>query len=271
MNRFALCGIGLCCAAAAQAAPPFRTDDPEPVEPGHWEFYSFSMGERHKQDTNAIFPGAELNYGAAEGIQLHLGTIFVRDRQTDGAASPNPVSTSWGYGDTELGVKIRFADEDQDGWMPQIGIYPTYEAPTGNKNANTGKGHGTAFLPLWLMKNFDGFTIASGSGLWINPGTTTTTIPGPSPVSNTAHNQNYWFAGFEVLYNYSDTLHLGPELFHQTRSSDQADGVAQTGFNVGTVWDLSKTNHLLLSAGRGIENTKDTNMVSYYLGYLRTW
>jgi hypothetical protein len=46
--------------AMAIAGPPFRTDDPEPVEYEHWEFYvasqgSFSrdesmMGERHFDD-----------------------------------------------------------------------------------------------------------------------------------------------------------------------------------------------------------------------------
>ena len=28
----------------ALAGPPFITDDPEPVDPGHWEVYAFSAG-----------------------------------------------------------------------------------------------------------------------------------------------------------------------------------------------------------------------------------
>lgn len=253
------------------AAPPFRTDDPEPVEPGHWELYTFSSGNRHKQDTSAIIPGSELNYGAMEGVQLHLGTPFIYDKQTAGASSPDSVGSTAGYGDTELGVKIRFVDEDKDGWMPQIGIYPTVEVPTGKESDNTGKGHGSYYLPLWLIKSMGDFTVLGGVGYWFNPGTTTNTIPGPSHVTNTTRNQNYWFTGTVVLYNITEQLHFGPEIFHQTRSTDQPDGVAQTGFNVGGVWDITENDHFLLSSGCGIQNARDTNMFSYYIGYQRTW
>jgi hypothetical protein len=41
-------GAGLICSlfmsSEAMAGPPYRTDDPEPVDYQHWEFYTFSQG-----------------------------------------------------------------------------------------------------------------------------------------------------------------------------------------------------------------------------------
>jgi hypothetical protein len=36
----------------ANAGPPFRTDDPEPVEFGHYEFYTFYTGTHVSGDTS---------------------------------------------------------------------------------------------------------------------------------------------------------------------------------------------------------------------------
>lgn len=266
----AFCSI-LFIPALAPAGPPFRTDDPEPVEPGHYEFYTFSTMNRHKEDVQAILPGFEFNYGAAPGIQLHIIAPLIRDEQLNGASSPDPYAATYNYGDTELGAKIRFTDEDRDGWLPQIGIYPLYEAPTGNKYDNTGKGHGSAYLPLWLQKSLGRYTWFGGGGYWINPGTSTNRIPGPSQVTTTIHNYNYWFAGVGFLYDITSALHVGSEMFHQSHSTDQPDGIDQTGFNIGGIWDATENDHLMASAGRGIVNATHTNMFSYYVAYQRTW
>ena len=46
-------------------------------------------------------------------------------------------------------------------------------------------------------------------------------------------------------------LAVGVETFHTTPST--GDNVPETRFNVGAVIDLSKTQHILWSAGRGIQ------------------
>ena len=49
----------LLLASPALAGPPFITDDPEPVEPGHWEVYGFSSGAfGHRDASGVIDPGA---------------------------------------------------------------------------------------------------------------------------------------------------------------------------------------------------------------------
>jgi hypothetical protein len=126
------------CATQAVAGPPFRTDDPEPVDYEHWEFYLFSTGTHVRGDTAATLPGVEINYGALPDLQLHVIAPLALN---DAAGS----SAQYGYGDTELGVKYRFIPEDENGWRPMVGIFPLLEVPTGNAD----RGHRHRLDP-WL-------------------------------------------------------------------------------------------------------------------------
>ena len=115
----------------AHAGPPFRTDDPVPVELGHYEFYSFSTGTHLKGDTSGELPGFELTYGLIPNGQLQIGagTAF---------AAPSNGGTVFGYGDTEVSFKYRFIQEDKDGLRPQVAIFPAVQIPTGNHDRGLG-------------------------------------------------------------------------------------------------------------------------------------
>jgi hypothetical protein len=67
------------CGPAA-AGPPFRTDDPEPVEPGHWEIYEFSAATHVTGDTAGILSGTDANYGAVPELQLHAAFPIAFDK-----------------------------------------------------------------------------------------------------------------------------------------------------------------------------------------------
>lgn len=231
----------------ALAGPPFRTDDPEPVEYKHWEFYTFSQGTHVKGDTAGTLPGFEINYGALPETQLHVIAPFAFDKETGS-------DTQSGYGDTELGIKYRFVKENEQGWQPQIGIFPMLELSTGNSDKGLGTGHNREFLPLWLQKSYGPWTTYGGGGYWINPG---------------EGNKDYWFFGWTVMRKITDKLNLGGEIFYQT--ADIAGGVASTGFNLGGTYDFTESHHLLFSVGRGIQNVTTTNEFSYYIGYQLTF
>jgi hypothetical protein len=237
----------LSLAPLAKAGPPFRTDDPEPVDYQHWEFYAFSSGTHVAGDTSGVLPGIEINYGAVPDVQLHVVAPLAYDR-------PDGSGTKFGYGDTELGVKYRFVQEDKDGWRPMVGVFPLLEVPTGNAERGLGTGHTHGFMPLWLQKSFGKWLTYGGGGYWINPG---------------GGNKNYWFAGWLLQYQLTDSLALGGELFHQTAST--TDGKAMTGFNLGGVFDITDHHHILFSAGRGIQNVTTTNQFSYYVAYQLTF
>ena len=146
----------------AFAGPPFITDDPEPVDYGHWEVYGFSMATETHDDIGGTLAGVEVNYGAAPNLQLHMIAPLAFD-------SPNGGGTQIGAGDIELGAKYRFVDPEPDDWFPQIGVFPLVEVPTGDAQSGLGSGHLREFLPVWIQKDFGKWTTYGGGGYWITP------------------------------------------------------------------------------------------------------
>jgi hypothetical protein len=212
---------------AARAGPPFITDDPEPVEFRHWEIYLASQLTHDSGGWSGTSPHLELNYGAIPNLQLHLIAPVAFN-------APSQGSRHFGYGDTELGIKYRFLQETAR--LPQVGVFPLVELPTGDLARGLGSGHTQVFLPLWLQKSFGPWTSYGGGGYWINPG---------------VENRNWWFLGWLIQCQLSSRLTLGAEIFHETEKEE--GGKSDTRFNVGTLFDFSPTYHLLLSAGRTIQ------------------
>jgi len=231
----------------ALAGPPFITDDPEPVDLGHWEVYGFSAGTHIQGDTSGTLGGVEVNYGAAPNLQLHIIVPLAFD-------SPNHDPMQIGIGDVELGVKYRFINAGENDWWPQVAIFPLIEVPTGDAQRGLGSGQTREFLPVWLQKDFGDWTTYGGGGLWNNPG------PG---------NQNYWFIGWLLQRQVTKSLAIGTEIFHQTAST--IGGRDTTGFNIGGIYDFNDHYHLLLSGGRGLQNAALANQFSYYLAIQSTF
>ena len=230
----------------AFGGPPFLTDDPEPVEYQHWEFYTFSQATHVHDTTTGSLPGFEVNYGALPETQLHIVAPFVFDQSAGN-------DTPYGYGDTEIGIKYRFIKENADGWRPQIGIFPMLELPTGDSAKGLGSSHARGFLPLWIQKSNGPWTTYGGGGYWINTG---------------EDNRDYCFLGWTLQRQVTDALSLGGEMFYQT--ADTISGRSSTGFNLGCIYDFTKSHHLLLSVGRAIQHASTQNEFSYYLAYQLT-
>lgn len=230
----------------ARAGPPFVTDDPDPVEDGHWEINSAAAGVRTASATTGVVPQFDINYGAAPGVQLHVMPQMAYSRPADG-------TRAYGVGDTELGVKVRFVDANgpRGEWM--LSVYPFYEAPTGSARRGLGAGASSVYLPLWLQWSGGGWTTFGGGGYWIDSGT---------------GRRNAWAAGWTVLYQFTPDLQLGGEVFGKT--ADTVGARRSAGFNVGGTYALGENSALLFSAGRGIVNAADSNAAAWYLGWRLT-
>jgi hypothetical protein len=247
-----LAAVLLLDASGAWAGPPFVTDDPEPVDLGHWEVYAFSDGAIDRGVATGMGPAIEVNYGAAPNLQLHVIADLAYDDPSGGASR-------LGVGDTELGVKYRFIDPGKDDWWPQVAVFPLIELPSGDAKRNLGAGYTEAFLPVWVQKDFGKWTTYGGGGYWINPG------PG---------NRNYWFAGWLIQRQVTDKLALGGELFHQT--SNMVGRNDSSGFSLGGVYDITEHYHLLFSGGRGglayaVDGARATDPITYYLAFQWTF
>lgn len=222
------------------SGPPFNTDDPEPVDYLHWEFYLSSIMQFQKYESDATLPHIEINYGAIPNLQIHLLAPMGYVHNIKG--------TEYGFGNTEFGIKYRFAQETDN--APQIGVFPLVEIPTGNKNIGLGNGNVQIYLPIWFQKSWEKFTTYGGVGYWINPG---------------EGNRNWIFTGWEAQYDFSDTFTLGGEIYYH--SADSQESKSAGGFSIGGFINLTESNHILFSYGHSVSGQ---NLSTGYLGYQLT-
>ena len=196
---------------AVYAGPPFVTDDPEPVEYRHWEFYGASQYENSKDGITGTAPHAEVNYGIVPDMQFIHETVLV----------------------------------------PQIGIFPLIELPTGNSYRGLGVGETTIFFPVWIQKKLGAWLTYGGGGYWHNRA-------GPA-------GKDYWQTGWELQREISKMLTIGAEIFNVTARTE--DGSDETGYNAGMTVNFSEREHLLLSAGNDLNGP---NSLFMYLAYQAT-
>ena len=226
----------------AQAGPPYETDDPDPVEYRHWEFYLATQDLRADDGLSGTAPHVELNYGARPGLQLHVLVPFAYARPVGGP-------TAFGIGDVEVGAKLRFVDEGR--WRPMIGTFVQTEWPAGSAASGLGTGHLHVLLPIWLQKSLGPWSTDAGGGYFVNPG---------------EGNRSFWVLGWQVGRRVSEHATVGAELYHTT--PDQVGGSGSLRSNVGLVLDLTDHDHLLVSAGHSLAGSRRTQG---YLAYQLTW
>jgi len=229
--------LGAVC-AQVYAGPPFKTDDPEPVDLGNLEAYLFSLGGHAMGDTSGIGPAVEFNYGILRDTQFHIIVPYAFD-------APQGAPAESGLGDIEVGVKYRFVHETSA--RPQIGIFPFVEIPSGDAAKRLGNGHAQVYLPVWAQKSWGPWTTYGGYGWWRNPG---------------AGNRNWSYLGWLVQRDLGKRLTLGVEATYNTAST--TGGRASTGFDAGGQVNLTEKHHILFSVGRSVAGQRQSY---FYLGY----
>jgi hypothetical protein len=239
----------------AQAGPPFQTDDPTPVDLGHYEFYVFGTVDGTPAELDSTGPAFEFNWGAIPNIQLHAILPF-------GAVLPsnNPAYTPGGTGasafgltDMELGVKYGFIKQTPH--RPQIGSFTMFEIPTGSYTRGLGVGRVWYKLPIWVEKEFGPWSLVGGMGYAVVPQT---------------QYRNYLYGGYLVKKEVSKKLELSAEVFSharegfataQTQSSALIDAGGYYHFN-------SRGLQLLFAYGHSVAGQTENYG---YLGLYKTW
>jgi hypothetical protein len=217
-------GAALFLAAAifgrnAWAGPPFLTDDPEPVELGHWEFYLASQWSIANHAGTGTAPHVEVNYGALPELQLHIIVPATLAWQSGQPAE-------YGLGDIELGAKYRFVEEGK--YRPQIGTFPLVLPPTGSKERGLGTGTTQILLPIWIQKSFGPWMTYGGAGVHLASG------------------DDDVVAGWLLQRKLHEVISLGAEAFFTFPLNDNP---VELQVNLGIVIDFSDRHHLLASAG----------------------
>ena len=208
------------------AGPPFVTDDPEPVDYQHWEFYIASQDSQLGGDWSGTAPHFEINYGAAPDLQLHLIAPLGYDSPPTGAAH-------YGLADLEIGAKYRLCKKTTGclGW--------------GFFHANCPRAARTTRLAMAICRPSCGSGFKRAGGL----GRSTVAVITAS-IPSVAIKIGAFSVPCEkqVLPN----VLIGAEVFHQTVYQTDFPNVG-TAFNIGMVINFNEHQHLLFSAGRSID------------------
>jgi hypothetical protein len=228
--------------AMAMAGPPFVSDDPEPTDYRHYEVYLFTNGTKTRDDLSGA-TGIDFNYGARPDLQLTAVLPLAYDRPASGG-------TTVGLGNIELAAKYRFLHQEQIGW--DIAVFPRVFLPT--VTSRVGQNHPSLLLPLWLERDWAGWSTFGGGGCEINRGQGA---------------KDFCLAGWALVRQVAPDLRIGAEIVHQT--PDARGGRPFTGVGFGLQYDVGDNYHLLAYAGPGLQNAAETGLYTWYASILFTF
>jgi hypothetical protein len=239
----------------AQAGPPFQTDDPTPVDLGHYEAYIFGTVDGTSAELDTSGPAFEFNWGAIPNIQLHailpFGAVLPSNKPIYAPGGTGP--TAFGLNDMELGFKWGFLKQTKH--RPQIGSFTMFEIPTGNYSQGLGIGKVWYKLPIWVEKEFGPWSLVGGMGYAVVP---------------QVQYRNYLYGGYLVKRTVSKKLELSAEVFSHAR-----EGFAAAQTQSSTLIDAGGYYHfdspglqLLFAYGHSVAGQTENYA---YFGLYKTW
>lgn len=253
--RFRYALVGMLAPAICLAGPPFQTDDPEPVDLGHYEFYIFSAVDGTPVETDPVGPAFEFNWGVLPNTQLHailsFGAIEPSNNPLYAPAGVGP--SAYGLLDTELGVKYRFLSQTK--YRPEVGTFTMIEIPTGSYSKGLGVGKAWYKLPVWIQKDSGPWTTYGGGGY---------------QVVHQVGYKSFPYAGWLLQRDLGDKWTLGGEVWYHA-----AEGVATPQTQSATMFDFGGYYYfrkpafqLLFCLGHTLVGQSETYA---YLGFYWTW
>ena len=246
---FALPMLSVLCAVSSWAGPPFQTDDPEPIDYRHFEFYTFASSDGTPIETDTAGPAVEFNWGALPNVHLHIVIPAA-------SALPHDGPRTFGIGDIETGIKYRFVQESKT--RPMIGTFVMIELPAGNADRGLGIGKTWYKLPLWVQKSWGPWTSYGGGGEVVYSG-------------NVAGFRDYPFAGWLVQRDLGKKWTLGSEAFYHGPEGDAAPQTrASTLLDFGGYYKFhgDESYQLLFCYGHSVAGQTENYA---YLGLYWTW
>ena len=220
-----------------QGGPPMITDDPGTPGPGRWENNIAFTLEHRPGETLYDTPVLDLNYGVGEHLQLNLqgGPVLLK-RSHQGVIG--------GLGETEVAVKWRFLDEDDNGI--DMSVYPRVIFNLAHSSVRRGLTEdGTRFqIQVEAAKKFGCLQTDAEIG----------------PVVSSV-GKSEWLYGIVVGVDVAKTTGLMAELHGTSRTNFTRDALVA---NVGMRHELTHQQFLILSLGHELRSAgKARGLVGY--------
>ncbi len=214
--------------ALGQGGPPLITDDPGTPGDGNWEINVAFEAEKRRTAMSYAIPLLDINYGLGDRLQLKYEVPWL-------VLDERGRHTKAGLGNSELGVKWRFFDQDTD--RVDMSIYP--QLGLNNSNSPVDRGlvdKGFEFvLPFQVEKSFGPISLNPEFGYVFHE-----------------YGDNEWIYGVALGYEASETLELLGEINGTTGQDFEDDELV---FNIGARLELNETNTFLISAGRSLRDS----------------
>lgn len=225
----------------AQGGPPLLTDDPGTPGDGVWEINLALTAERSPGERLFEAPLLDINYGVGERIQLKFEVAWLF---LDGEGE----STKNGLGNSEVGVKWRFLDQETH--FIDMSVYPqfTFDNPTSSADRGIVEEGTELFLPFQIQRGFGPFSVNPEVGYLFRQ-----------------RGGDRWAYGLALGYEPVEGLQLLGEIHGE---SDDELKNHDLVFNLGLRWGFSERVGLLLAAGRGLRGAAaDEPELLMYAGF----
>ena len=145
-------------------SPPLITDDTETPGSANWEvnLVVSSMLSHNQRRFDA--PLIDVNYGIGERVQLAYEVPYAIERGIKHPVSGGRTTTTErGVGDSQIGFKYRFYDDEARGLS--FAVYPKIHVRTPGGRRTLSEGGTSFILPLLLTKEFARASISANLGV----------------------------------------------------------------------------------------------------------
>jgi hypothetical protein len=148
-------------------SPPLQSDDTETPGARNLEINLGLHGEFAGSDRRIEGPMVELNYGLGDTLQVSYGVPYVIDRQSADGSGAGAVDAR-GIGDSALGLKYRFYDNQDSG--VSFAIAPELEFRTPGGNHAVSEGTTLTVLPFIMTREFAHASFTANAGVEFSQG-----------------------------------------------------------------------------------------------------
>jgi hypothetical protein len=237
--------ISLMFTGALWAGPPLLTDDPDTPGPGAWEVNIAATSASGGGDWFWELPVLDINYGVGENIQLKYEVPWVL-ADFEGASARSAL------GNSEVGIKWRFLDEETADWS--VSIYPQYafEALDSSIRRAVVEDGSEFLLPFQVGKTFgETFVYFEVGRAWLN-----------------VHDDE-WIYGIAMEHEINESFKVLAEV-HGIAVEDFSEDelILAAGFK----WHWTEHVSLMGSAGRSVrEPAGEPGITVLYLGFQCTF
>lgn len=218
-------------------SPPLQTEDTETPGPNNWEINLGMHAELAGGERRIELPTVDINYGRGDTLQFtyEVPYVFLREPSPTGSVSAH------GVGDSGLGVKYRFYDNNDTGLS--FAVYPQVHFRTPGAPRSVSDNHTVLILPVIMTREFEHSSISANVGV------------------EASSDQRRYFASFGVGRRLTDHVALLAEIAGTDLNAADEKRVL---FNVGIRRKISDTQSIAAALGRDVYAGGDQHARTYF-------